>query len=70
MDPLDFQCTGSEQGLLLSGWDHWVDYRKARGTTSRVYDGEKAREVFSIVPAFLLEAQYLLGRLSEKMDQS
>jgi len=73
VDGMTFQTlirTGSEQGLLLSGWDHWVDYRKARGTTSHIYDGEKAREVFSIVPAFLLEAQYLLSRLSEKMDKS
>jgi len=70
VDAMSFQTlirTGSEQGLLLSGWDHWVNYRKARGTTSHVYDGEKAREVFGVVPEFLQEAKYLLGRLSERM---
>lgn len=61
--------TGSEQGLLLSGWDRWADYRKARGTTSHIYDEEKAREVFEIVPTFLEEARFLLERLSQKMKQ-
>ncbi len=58
--------TGSEQGLLLTGWDIWVRYRKARGTTSHTYDEEKAREVFRIIPEFLKEARYLLDRLHEK----
>lgn len=69
VDGMSFQTlirTGSEQGLLLSGWDRWVNYRKARGTASLVYDGEKAREVFGVVPEFLQEAKYLLGKLTEK----
>lgn len=72
VDGMSFQAligTGSEQGLLLSGWDRWVNYRKARGTTSRVYDGEKAREVFGVVPEFLQEAKFLLGKLTEKMHR-
>lgn len=72
VDGMSFQTlirTGSEQGLLLNGWDRWVNYRKARGTTSHVYDGEKAREVFGVVPEFLLEAKYLLGKLTEKMPR-
>lgn len=72
VDGMSFQTlirTGSEQGLLLNGWDRWVNYRKARGTTSHVYDGEKAREVFGVVPEFLLEAKCLLGKLTEKMPR-
>jgi len=72
VDGMSFQTlirTGSEQGLLLSGWDNWLRFRKARGTTSHVYDGEKAREVFSVVPEFLEEARHLLGRLNEKMPR-
>ena len=72
VDGMSFQTlirTGSEQGLLLNGWDRWVNYRKARGTSSHVYDGEKAREVFGVVPEFLLEAKYLLGKLTEKMPR-
>lgn len=69
VDGMTFQTlirTGSEQGMLFSGWDHWVDYRKARGTTSHVYDGDKAREIYQTVPDFLKEARYLLGKLKEK----
>lgn len=69
VDGMSFQTlirTGSEQGLLLSGWDHWVEYRKARGTTSHVYDGEKAREIYEQVPHLLEEARYLLEKLKEK----
>lgn len=72
LDGMSFQTlirTGSEQGLLMSGWDNWVRYRKARGTTSHTYDEEKAREVFRIVPEFLREARYLLDRLTEKMPR-
>lgn len=72
VDGMSFQTlirTGSEQGMLLSGWDEWVRYRKARGTTSHTYDEEKAREVYRIVPEFLHEARYLLDRLSEKMPR-
>jgi nucleotidyltransferase substrate binding protein (TIGR01987 family) len=72
VDGMSFQTlirTGSEQGLLLSGWDTWVRYRKARGSTSHTYDEEKAREVFSIVPEFLQEARYLIDRLTEKMPR-
>ena len=72
VDGMSFQSlirTGSEQGLLLSGWDNWVRYRKARGSTSHTYDAEKAREVFRIIPEFLREARYLIDRLTEKMPR-
>jgi nucleotidyltransferase substrate binding protein (TIGR01987 family) len=72
VDGMSFQTlirTGSEQGLLLSGWDNWVRYRKARGATSHTYDEKKAREVFLIVPEFLREARYLLAKLTEKMPR-
>ena len=71
VDGMSFQTlirTGSEQGLLLSGWDNWVRYRKARGA-SHTYDEEKAREVFRIVPEVLREVRYLIDRLTEKMPR-
>lgn len=72
VDGMSFQTlirTGSEQGLLLSGWDNWVHFRKARGTTSHTYDEEKARAVFRVIPEFLREARYLCYRLNEKMPR-
>ena len=59
--------TGSELGLLRSGWDKWQDFRKSRGTTSHIYDEIKAQQVFSIIPAFLDESVYLLAQLQQRM---
>jgi nucleotidyltransferase substrate binding protein (TIGR01987 family) len=62
----DLIRTGSEQGLLLNGWDVWKYYRKARGTTSHAYGEEKAAEVLAAIPGFLREAQYLLAELEKR----
>jgi predicted nucleic acid-binding Zn ribbon protein len=58
--------TGSERGMLLSGWDVWQGYRKARGTTSHTYDEAQADQVFAIIPQFGQEARHLLARLQER----
>ncbi len=58
---------GSERGLLLNGWDVWSRYRKARGTTSHVYDGAKAAEVFAQIPGFLADAAYLLDAIEHRL---
>ncbi len=66
VDEMSFQTlirTGSERGLLRGGWDRWIVFRKARGTTSHTYDADKAGEVFRIAPDFLEEARFLLERL-------
>jgi nucleotidyltransferase substrate binding protein (TIGR01987 family) len=68
-DTMTFQeliRVGSEQGLLISGWDKWRDFRKARGTTSHTYDEAKAIEVLSVIPDFLSEAKYLYEQISKK----
>lgn len=62
----DLIRTGNEQGLLLSSWPTWKDFRRARSITSHVYDEAKADEVFAIVPRFLADARYLLSRLEER----
>jgi len=64
----DMIRTGSEQGLLRSGWDKWRDYRKARGTTSHTYDEAKAKEVVAIIPDFLQEAQSLCNELRKRVQ--
>lgn len=62
----DLIRSGSEQGLLRSGWDRWKDYRKARSITSHAYDEIKAMEVMVMLPDFLLEAQALLQALQRR----
>ena len=61
---------GSERDLLLNGWDVWTDYRKARGTTSYVYDSAKAAEVFAKVPGFLEDARALLASIERRVAGS
>lgn len=53
----------SDNGLLLHGWDVWIEYRNARNRTSHTYDQEKANQVLGIVPAFLDDAKFLLTQL-------
>lgn len=65
----DLIRTGSELGLLRSGWDVWLDFRKGRGTTSHVYDEIKAKEVFAIIPSFLEEATHLLKQLNNRVSK-
>ena len=66
VDEMSFQNlirTGSEKSLLLNDWETWALYRKARSTTSHVYNEIKAQEVFAQIPGFLVEAQFLLKQL-------
>ena len=62
----DLIRTGSEQGLLRSGWDVWKDYRQARSITSHTYDETKPIPVMQIIPDFLLEGQALNKELSKR----
>ena len=64
----DMIRTGSEQGLLRSGWDKWKDYRKARATTSHTCDEAKAMEVAAIIPDILSEAQSLFDELRKRVQ--
>jgi nucleotidyltransferase substrate binding protein (TIGR01987 family) len=64
----DMIRTGSEQGLLRSGWDKWKEYRKARGITSHTYDEAKAAEVAAIIPDFMSEAKSLLDELRKRVQ--
>ena len=64
----DLIRTGSEQGLLRSGWDKWKDYRKARGTTSHTYDEVKAMEVAAVIPDFLQEVRFLSSELRKRLQ--
>lgn len=69
VDAMTFQDlirTGSEQGLLLSGWDKWREFRQARTDTSHTYDEDKALKVVAHLPAFLDEARHLLKQLQER----
>lgn len=59
----DLIRTGSERGLLRSGWDRWKVWREARNATSHTYDSTKAQKVAAVVPEFFEEARFLLDAL-------
>jgi nucleotidyltransferase substrate binding protein (TIGR01987 family) len=55
--------TGSERGIMLTGWDVWKLFRDARNLTSHTYNEKKANEVCQIIPRFLQDAKHLLAQL-------
>jgi nucleotidyltransferase substrate binding protein (TIGR01987 family) len=62
--------TASENGLLRSGWDVWIEFRKARNLTSHVYNEDTARLVVEQIPRFAEEAEYLYRELERTVDPS
>lgn len=62
--------TGAEKGLLKHSWDKWRLYRAARNATSHAYNEHKAQEVFTIIPEFYAEADYLQSQLLKAYSHS
>jgi hypothetical protein len=60
--------TGCERGLLKSDLTAWLIYRKERGATSHSYDEDKANQVVTFIPDFLLEAKYLYEQLKNRQN--
>jgi len=58
--------TGSELGLLKSGWDNWQSFREARNITSHTYNRKKAERVMNVIPDFLTEAEFLYEQLQQR----
>ncbi len=65
----DIVRLASERGLVMRGWDAWSDYRTARGTTSHTYDEKKAAQVFSAIPQFLEDAQFLRDEILKRQKK-
>jgi nucleotidyltransferase substrate binding protein (TIGR01987 family) len=58
---------GDKEGLLLNGWPKWNDYREARNETVHTYREEKAREIAEKAKPFLVEAEYMLDNLKQRL---
>ena len=58
---------GYARGLLASELAVWRNFREKRNITSHSYDEEKAREVLSVLPAFLQEARSLLREMQQRI---
>jgi nucleotidyltransferase substrate binding protein (TIGR01987 family) len=59
---------GYEIGVLEAEIEHWKEFRKNRGTTSHTYDMAKAELVFDGIPAFLIEAKFLLRQIEMRQN--
>ncbi len=53
---------------LIEDAAKWFSYHEARNETSHVYDESVAREVFSVVDDFLVDAEYLYKQIAENND--
>jgi nucleotidyltransferase substrate binding protein (TIGR01987 family) len=62
----DLIRTGSEQGLLATGWPAWRQFRDMRAKTSHSYDEKIALTVLQGIPAFLAEAEFLCTQLKAR----
>lgn len=71
INELNFQSLirlGSDQGLLKNGWNSWKIYRQARNNTSHNYNEAISQEVIQQIPAFYVDANYLLDKLKKKNE--
>jgi nucleotidyltransferase substrate binding protein (TIGR01987 family) len=57
---------GYARGLLQAELVEWKQFREDRGATSHVYDAVKAQFVFESIPAFLVEAKFLLHQIKTR----
>lgn len=72
VDRLEFRSLirrASEQGLLQSDLDAWMEYRRNRGLTSHVYNEAMAERVFQAAGDFLYEVRHLLRELQERNER-
>lgn len=63
----DLIRTANQQGLLLSDWPRWRQFRDMRARTSHSYDEAIALQVVAEIPAYLAEASYLCERLQARL---
>lgn len=72
VDRLEFRSLirrATEQGLLQSDLDAWMEHRRNRGLTSHVYNEAMAERVFQAAREFLDEVRHLLRELQERNER-
>lgn len=58
----------SAENKLIDDISKWMEFHKARNSTSRIYDSDIAEEVYGIAVEFLPYAKEFLKRLEERND--
>jgi nucleotidyltransferase substrate binding protein (TIGR01987 family) len=73
MDALSFQDLirrGFERGLLKNSWQQWKIFREARNKTSHSYNEAFMQEILAIIPAFRIEAHFLISQINERQTKN
>lgn len=60
----------NEAALIEEDIMKWREFRKQRNKSSHTYGETIANEVFSVIPAFLKEAEFLLSILEKRNEQN
>ena len=53
---------------MIKDFEHWVEYRTKRNTTSHEYDLEKTYVIMDIVPNFIKDTKFLINELEKKLE--
>lgn len=64
----DLIRTANEQGILRSDWTEWKLFREMRSKTSHTYDLNIAKSVVEKIPAFIVEVEFLLLNLENRIQ--
>lgn len=67
LDRADFYRLAAEN-LLIADSARWMDYHRARNSTSHTYNEEAAENVFAEATEFVHDAKQLLSVLEERND--
>ena len=52
---------------FIENWENWRDYTERRNNTAHEYSLEKSRKLMELVPQFILDVDFLIKSLEEKL---
>lgn len=61
--------TANQDGLLQGTWRNWAEFRDMRNEAAHAYNEPAARDIAEKIPRFLEEAEFLLARMRERIEE-
>ena len=52
---------------FIENWENWRDYTERRNNTAHEYSLEKSRKLMELIPQFILDVDFLIKSLEEKL---
>jgi len=53
---------------FVENWENWRNYTEKRNSTAHEYSLEKSRKLMELIPQFILDADFLVKSLEEKLS--